>query len=48
VRPSGHDRSDTAAWKIGVIVDCVGPLLIGLVVLAGMIVMAWFATGEPY
>jgi hypothetical protein len=48
VRLSGHDRSDTTAWKIGVIVDCYAPLLIGLVVLAGMIVMAWFAAGEPY
>jgi hypothetical protein len=48
VRRLDHDRSDTIAWKLGLIVDCYAPLLIGIVVLIGVIVAAWFAAGEPY
>jgi hypothetical protein len=48
VRRLDHDRSDTTAWKLGLIVDCYAPLLIGIVVLLGVIVAGWFAAGEPY
>lgn len=49
MRSSDHDRPDTTAWKLGLIVDCYAPLLIGIVVLIGVIVAAWFATGrEPF
>jgi hypothetical protein len=49
VRRLDHDRSDSTAWKLGLIVDCYAPLLIGIVVLLGVIVAALFATGrEPF
>jgi hypothetical protein len=48
VRRLNHDRPDTTAWRLGLIVDCYAPLLIGIVVLVGVIVAGWFATGEPF
>jgi hypothetical protein len=48
VRRLDHDRPDTTAWKLGLIVDCYAPLLIGIVMLVGMIVAEWFAAGEPF
>jgi hypothetical protein len=48
VHRSDHHRRDTAAWRLGVLVDSYGPLLVGSVVILILAIMGWFASGEPY
>jgi hypothetical protein len=42
-----HDRRGSAAWRAGVLVDTLGPLVLGLIVIVFLILLWWWG-GPPF
>ena len=47
MRRTTHKARDSLAWKAGLVVDNLGPFLLGLVVI-GLLIALWFWGSPPF